>query len=101
MDAVTLVSQLGVVLILILFSVYMSKMDRLERHLNRNHRLLQRIVEKLDIADPVDDEIINLVTQGNKILAIKRAKEEFDFSLKEAKDYVDELQKELHLKSKK
>jgi hypothetical protein len=98
MYAVTLVSQLGVVLLLILFSVYMSKMDRLERHLNRNYRLLQRIVEKLDIADQVDDEIINLVTQGKKILAIKRTKEKFGFSLKEAKEYVDELEKGVLLK---
>ncbi len=40
-----------------------------------------------------DKQILKLVLQGKKILAIKHTRELYGYGLKQAKDYVDELER--------
>lgn len=40
-----------------------------------------------------NDEIVELIMQRKKINAIKKARELYDFNLKDAKDYVERLEK--------
>jgi large subunit ribosomal protein L7/L12 len=41
----------------------------------------------------IDLELLELLQQGKKIEAIKRARQRYDFGLKEAKDHVDYLER--------
>lgn len=92
--------------IILLFVVFYSSSDkkqikRLERRLIRNERLLEQIAEKLDIDIDIhsiseeDKEIVNLIQRDRKIEAIKRTREIYGFGLKEAKDYVEDLEERL------
>lgn len=73
-----------------------KQLQQMERRLNRSERILGQIAEKLEIdinsVSNEDKDIVRLIQQSRKIEAIKRAREIYDFGLKEAKDYVEDLE---------
>jgi ribosomal protein L7/L12 len=77
-----------------------QNLKHLEKRLNRMEQLLRLIAEKMEIElDTISDkdiEILRLAEQGKKILAIKRAREIYGYGLKEAKDYVEKLERMTH-----
>jgi ribosomal protein L7/L12 len=72
----------------------------LEQRLNHMEHLLRLIAEKMEIElDKIstkDIEIVKLAEQGKKIAAIKRARYIYGFGLKEAKEYVEKLERMVH-----
>lgn len=76
-----------------------KQIQRLERKLKKSERLLEQIAEKLEIdinsISNEDEDIVKLIQQKRKIEAIKRAREIYGFGLKEAKDYVEDLEEKI------
>lgn len=57
---------------------------------------LNRIMEHLGIEEiNIDKELKELILNDKKILAIKRLREETGMGIKEAKEYVDNLEKKI------
>ena len=73
----------------------LENIEYLLYELAERNRISIGIVEKHDV--PVikkernDEELIRLIQQGKKIEAIKRVRQREGYGLKEAKDYVDQL----------
>ncbi|MBY0600351.1 MULTISPECIES: hypothetical protein [Bacillus] len=83
----------------ILIIVGMISIDGINRKINRVNRRLERIENRLEqvakqIGIPeheVNEELRQLVRDGEKIEAIKKAREVLGLSLLEAKNYIDSL----------
>lgn len=71
------------------------RMDRLEKDVHSMKTKLNRISEHMDLPDPVSHELktvlLELVSKGEKIKAVKEYRMATGASLLEAKQYVDEL----------
>jgi ribosomal protein L7/L12 len=88
-------------LILYLFySVFEKRrMQSLERKLAHMQRLLDNIADKLGVEefDSKEDRVIlELLLRGEKIKAIKRARELYAMDLLEAKTHVEQLEKKTY-----
>ena len=85
-------------LIIILFTIFNTNINTLQRNQERIESKLDRIIGHLglpelsreNISDELKDELIKLVEQNKKIKAIKKLRDT-GMGLKEAKDYVDSL----------
>ncbi|MCH5583603.1 ribosomal protein L7/L12 [Shimazuella sp. AN120528] len=55
--------------------------------------LQNRKEERIQRQKEIDAQLLELVQEGKKIEAIKRAREKYDLGLKEAKDYVENIER--------
>ncbi|HDX9579186.1 TPA: ribosomal protein L7/L12 [Bacillus pseudomycoides] len=79
---------------LIVFGIlYISDhLNRINKRLKRTEDKLDQITKQIEIPEhTINDELRQLVTDGEKIKAIKKAREVLGLSLLEAKNYVDSL----------
>lgn len=71
------------------------RMDKLEKEIHRMKTKLNRISEHIGLPDPVSEELktvlLELVSKGEKIKAVKEYRKATGAGLLEAKQYVDEL----------
>ncbi|MCB2292985.1 ribosomal protein L7/L12 [Clostridium algoriphilum] len=80
------------VLLLYMF-LLTSKIDSLQKHITRMNSNLIKVAKQVGVPqEPLDDELRNLINEGKKIQAIKEVRKATGLGLKEAKDYVDNLQ---------
>lgn len=79
----------GVVLLL------MSKISQLKEDMARMNTTLNAIAKQVDVPDPTNDElknsILELISKGEKIKAIKEYRTATGAGLVEAKQYIDSL----------
>lgn len=79
----------GVVLLL------MSKISQLKEDMARMSATLNAIAKQVDVPDPINDElknsILELISKGEKIKAIKEYRTTTGAGLVEAKQYIDSL----------
>jgi len=81
-----------VIIALIIISLLSIILNRLREITKELKRLEQRWTRSQQTGlSQSDQEIIELLNRGKKILAIKKAREYYGLSLKEAKDYVERL----------
>jgi ribosomal protein L7/L12 len=86
---------------LVFIAVFNTAVNNLRSDIRRLDNKLEKIAKAVGIADEdsveenVVDEIRALVIAGKKIQAIKMYRAVTGYGLKEAKDYVDSLDKEL------
>ncbi|MBU5217820.1 hypothetical protein ACJTM1_22155 [Bacillus sp. GX] len=80
------------------FMYIIEKLNRIEKktdaRLKRMEDRLQLITKEMGIVDrepEINKELRQLMEQGKTVTAVKRVREAFDFSLLEAKQYVDKL----------
>lgn len=82
---------IGVFTLIILLSI----ISQLRNDIMRMKLTLDKIAKQVGIPDivtkDVKDELISLISEGNKIKAIKRCRMVTGLGLKEAKEYVDQL----------
>jgi ribosomal protein L7/L12 len=86
-------------LIIILFTIFNTNINTLQRNQERIESKLDRIIEHLGLPEPytrsindeLKDELIKLVEANKKVKAIKKLRDVTGMGLKEAKDYVDRL----------
>lgn len=57
--------------------------------------------ELIDIKSDVDEVLLKMIKQGTKLAAVKYKKDNSNLDLRESKEYVDELELQHGLKSKK
>ncbi len=71
------------------------RMDKLEKDILNMKTKLNRISEHIGLPDPVSDELkivlLELVSKGEAIKAVKEYRKATGASLLEAKQYIDEL----------
>ena len=71
------------------------RMDKLEKDILNMKTKLNRISEHIGLPDPVSDELkivlLELVSKGEVIKAVKEYRKATGASLLEAKQYIDEL----------
>jgi ribosomal protein L7/L12 len=78
----------------------MSSDVELRRRVRELERKVDFLLEHLELTyeskptDGVSQAVIDLIWQGKKIEAVKRVREEGNLGLKEAKDIVDELERQ-------
>lgn len=86
-DSIIIIFLLGVILYL------MSNISQLREEVKRNNKTLDKIVEHfgIEIYKNIDDELRGIISDGGKVKAIKRYREYTGVGLKEAKEYIDNL----------
>lgn len=74
-----------------------NEINKVNKDINRTNRKLDKIMEALNINyneydyDAINNELKAIINDKGKIKAIKRYREITDVGLKEAKEYVDNL----------
>lgn len=68
-----------------------ERVARRQREINKNLILIAKQLGCDFDNEPLRNDILQLLQEGQKIKAIKLVRTHLDFSLKEAKTYVDEL----------
>lgn len=72
-----------------------SEINKANKEINRTNKKLDKIMESLNINeydyDAINNELKAIINDKGKIKAIKRYREITDVGLKEAKEYVDNL----------
>ncbi|ERN54431.1 hypothetical protein [Alkalihalophilus marmarensis] len=82
-------------IILFILSIILLSMSTTERRLKKIEYKLDRISEQVGVTGlPVDDEIRELLKKGQRVEAVKLARDELGLSLVEGKKYVDRLREE-------
>lgn len=87
-----------IILLLLIGVLYLAvKIDKVEGRMKSMQNTVNRLVEHFDLPEsPVNNELRILIKKDEEIKAIKRAREEFGFSLLEGKEYVDRLKLSLN-----
>ncbi|WP_239984622.1 hypothetical protein [Lentibacillus sediminis] len=83
-----------IIIALLIWLLVKNDGDRkaLEARLKRTEFQLERIAEKVGVREhPVNERLRQLKEEGKNVEAVKEAREQFGYSLVEAKKYVDEL----------
>lgn len=90
---------ISVILITILFIIFNTNINALQRDQKRIELKLDRIIEHFGLPEPskekindeLKDELIKLIEANKKVKAIKKLRDVTGMGLVEAKDYVDSL----------
>lgn len=81
-----------IALLLMILGILVASPSSSEFKMNHMDKKLNRIMEHLGIEEiNIDEELNELIADDKRILAIKRLREETGMGLKEAKEYVDDL----------
>lgn len=76
----------------LLLSSIGTGISQLRKDIKNTNTILEKIAKQIGVPEPsVDEEIKNLVANGEKIKAIKKYRDLTGVGLKEAKDYIDKL----------
>jgi len=79
-----------IILIVFIVSSLASRIRTLEKKMSLMNLTLDKIAKQVGVPEPsFDDELRTLISQGKKILAIKKLRIAKGLGLKEAKEYVD------------
>lgn len=94
MDSSWILIILGAVLVFgyIFYNAAEQRVKALETRIRHVEKLLQHATQGQKIAEPdINEELRELLQKGKMVEAVKRTRQEFGWSLLEAKQYVDEL----------
>ncbi len=81
-----------IALLLMILGILVASPGSSEFKMNHMDKKLNRIMEHLGIEEiNIDEELKELIADDKRIPAIKRLREETGMGLKEAKEYVDDL----------
>lgn len=76
-----------------LLLVVLSTLSQIQSDISRINLTLNKIAKQVGVPDTITDEIKGLVLEGKRIQAIKKYRIATGLGLKEAKEYVDSLNK--------
>ena len=80
------------VFVYIFYSASEKRIKVLENRIRHVENQLKQITQGMKLAEPeINEELRELLQKGKMIEAVKRTRQEFGWSLMEAKLYVDEL----------
>ncbi|KGX92308.1 hypothetical protein N781_16215 [Pontibacillus halophilus JSM 076056 = DSM 19796] len=76
----------------VLITMIMMKVEKLEGRLKLMEQNLDRLANHLEVPEPeINEELREIMKDGEDVRAVKRAREALGLSLVEAKEYVDRL----------
>ena len=76
----------------IFYSASEKRIKALENRIRHAENQLKQITQGMKLEEPeINEELRELLQKGKMIEAVKRTRQEFGWSLLEAKQYVDEL----------
>lgn len=85
-----------IALLLMILGILVASPGSSEFKINNMDKKLNKIMEHLGIEEiNIDKELKELIVDDKRIPAIKRLREETGMGLKEAKEYVDNLEKRI------
>ncbi len=70
-----------------------SSINQMRNDITRININLNKIAEQVGVPDTITDELKSLILEGKKVEAIKRYRIATGLTLKEAKEYIDSLNK--------
>ncbi|MBT2570249.1 hypothetical protein [Planococcus sp. ISL-110] len=74
------------------YSASEKRIEALENRVRQVEKLLKQSIQGMELKEPdVNDELRELLHKGKMVKAVNRTRQEFGWSLLEAKQYVDEL----------
>ncbi len=90
---------ISIILITILFTIFNTNINALQRDQKRIESKLDRIIEHLGLPEPskekindeLKDELIKLIEANKKVRAVKKLRDATGMELVEAKNYIDSL----------
>lgn len=83
---------LSLITLFVCLSVY-NKISAMEARIKAMQVSYDHIAQEVGLPrHPVQDEVLQLVREGKKVAAVKKAREVLGLSLVEAKQYVDALE---------
>ncbi|MBU5593277.1 ribosomal protein L7/L12 [Clostridium sp. MSJ-4] len=76
-------------------SLLIMHISELKDRMSRMNSTLQKIASKVGVEEPFIDqnELRSLIAEGKKVQAVKKVRMDLGLGLKEAKEYVDNLDK--------
>ncbi|UJL45288.1 hypothetical protein KFZ58_12820 [Virgibacillus sp. NKC19-16] len=83
---------------ILLFTIinFISRVDKLEGRIKGMQYRLDQVAKQVDVPEPpINDELRELIKEGESVRAVKQAREALGLSLVEGKQYVDALKLEL------
>ncbi|MDQ0427831.1 ribosomal protein L7/L12 [Planomicrobium stackebrandtii] len=94
MDLSWILIIIGAVLVFgyVFYNATEQRVKALETRIRHVEKLLQHATQGQKITEPdINEELRELLQKGRMVEAVKRTRQEFGWSLLEAKQYVDEL----------
>ena len=86
---------LWIILTVVLLAIIIG-INHIRNEIKRKNEIEAKTVKQIRVLEPsIDDEINNLIIDGQKIKAIKIYRQATGVGLKEAKDYIDLLSEKL------
>ncbi|WP_309228302.1 hypothetical protein [Virgibacillus saliphilus] len=83
------------VLLLIVIMYLLHRIDKLEGRIKGMRYRLDQVAKQVDVPEPpINDELRELIKEGEEVRAVKEAREALGLSLVEGKQYVDALKPE-------
>ena len=83
------------ILIIIAFLIIINvtaKVNKLEGRIKRMQYTLDQVTKQSGLPEnPINDELLKLIKEGEDVKAIKKARETLGLSLIEGKEYIDKL----------
>ncbi len=70
-----------------------SNISQMKNDISRINITLNKIANQVGVPNTINDEIKNLILEGKKVEAIKKYRIITGIGLKEAKEYIDSLNK--------
>lgn len=81
-----------IVLILLICTYFLSIISKLNSRVKGLEYKLEQISKQIDLPEsPINNELRQLLKEGNDVMAVKRVRETMGLSLLEAKQYIDAL----------
>lgn len=85
--------------------IFISYLNKLQEEVTKMNKKLKKIYEHMGIEDKleesINEEIKELILNGEKVKAIKVYRQHTGFGLKESKEYIDSLSEEIKKYNKK
>lgn len=95
-EVIVLESTLVIGMLFIILIISLTAPNGPDPRIKLINKKLDRIMEHLGMEEEnIDEELMDLLREGKMVAAVKRQREETGMSLKEAKEYIDELEKML------
>lgn len=82
-----------IILFLGLFLCLIGSISNMQRNISYININLNKIAKKIGANDNLDNELKNIISKGEKVEAIKKCRINTGLGLKEAKEYIDSLDK--------
>jgi ribosomal protein L7/L12 len=85
-----------IAILVVIVLILLSSISDLQNKIRKMNTVLEKISDQVGVPeDPVNNDLRILISEGKKIEAIRKCRESTGLGLKEAKDYIDDLERKI------